>query len=233
MLKKENRFSGDSKGTFGLTMMNFGQAKGNLQDSIKAFVQTDNISTQNFWGLSVTSLGGSSKEILPAGTITYGAIVNSGNAYFAVSNSQMIKTQEIINEYLKCTAPCKSADVDFDSDMLNSNYINMIVKIMENKTLTLQIPIKDLIYKVKGNLLLQYSVADISHWISLGIVSSDTTFALGRQFLINTYLTFSAKSSGERFINIGQLQDMGKITPSERLGLMLFGVAMVLIILIA
>lgn len=82
---------------------------------------------------------------------------------------------------------------------------------------------------------LYYSISDISDWQKLKVVPSDIDYALGRQFIINTYLTFISQVTPNGNVNslkIGQLADMGKITPLERLCLLLFGCGIILIILI-
>jgi len=89
------------------------------------------------------------------------------------------------------------------------------------------VPVKDLIYKKKGEAKLQYSIDDITAWRNLGVVDSSINVAVGMQFLINTYVTFQVDSAGNYYVYLGQLLDMGKITPTERLWLMLFGCLMV------
>lgn len=105
-----------------------------------------------------------------------------------------------------------------------------------NDKITLKTPYTDLVYKDSNNKFV-VSVGNLTTWKANGSVPADAEFALGRQFVVNTYLNFrvfadqaGAISSYE--IQVGQLLDLGKITPKERLGLLIFGCAIVAIILI-
>jgi hypothetical protein len=161
-------------------------------------------------------------------------LVNTGNEYFALENAAMLKLKDQIKAILACDAQCTRGNFDLDQEKFHTTYVNMKITLATG-TLTMKVPIFDLIYyKDESTKVdeLQYSIADIVDWQTAEFVEAGTTMAMGRQFLINTYVTFAAKGV-ERTISIGQLSDMGKITSSERLWLMLFGCFIVLLILLA
>jgi hypothetical protein len=161
-------------------------------------------------------------------------LVNTGNEYFALENAAMLKLKDQIKAILACDAKCTRGNFDLDQEKFHNTYVNMKITLATG-TLTMKVPIFDLIYYKDESTKddeLHYSIADIADWQTAGFVEAGTTMAMGRQFLINTYVTFAAKGV-ERTISIGQLSDMGKITSSERLWLMLFGCFIVLLILLA
>jgi hypothetical protein len=235
ILLKAYRFDADKIKVFDITMYNFGQNKGNLQDSGK--LQTIKMDLNvPYWQLPITGVDTDGNSAAPiVSTKTQAVLVNAGNEYFALPNADMVKLKAQIKAILGCDAQCTRGNFDLDQDKFHNTYVNMKVDIGA-ATLTMKVPIFDLIYykdESTKNDEVQYSIADIATWQKAGFVDPTTTMAMGRQFLINTYVTFAAMNNGDRTISIGQLSDMGKITSTERLWLMLFGCFIVLLILLA
>lgn len=235
VLLKANRFDADKAKAFDVTMSNFGQNKGNLQDSGK--LQTVKMAANaELWQLPITRVTTDPNDSDPiVDAPTDAVLVNAGNEYFALKTDAMLKLKTQIKAILECNDQCNRGNFNLDQDRLHNTYVNMKITLTSG-TLTMKVPIFDLIYyKDESTKVdeLQYSIADISAWETAGIVPAKTTMAMGRQFLINTYITFTAMPNGDRSISVGQLSDMGKITSTERLWLMLFGCFIVLLILIA
>lgn len=87
ILLKANRFDADKAKAFDITLTNFGQNKGNLQDSDKLQIVTMS-NTATAWTLPVTKIviDDSSAPVI-VNAATDAVLVNAGNEYFAMGSA--------------------------------------------------------------------------------------------------------------------------------------------------
>jgi len=229
VMNKDKRFTANAKDSFAITMNWFGQNKANLQ------------STNKFQNLKAVAPG--SKYWTVEGTVqdnyaTYDhfIVTNSKNAYMALPVDQKNGLITKIDSLLGCTAPCKKSSVDLTDEKLNDKYVKLQLVNDGGKDVILSIPVVDLVYKTSDSDELVYSIDDFAIWakdlnIDTNLDTRKVTAGLGRQFLLNTYVVFNVEAD-KSYLGVGQLKDLGKITDTERLWLMIFGASIVGLILI-
>lgn len=229
VMNKDKRFTADAKDSFAITMNWFGQNKGNLQSENK-FQNLKTVAPgSKFWTVEGTV---SDKYT----TNDHFMVTNRKNAYMALPTDQKNSLITRIQSLLGCNTPCPKSSVDLTDEKLNDKYVKLALVNDGDKDVILSIPVVDLVYKVDHQDNLVYSIDDFKDWVTdLNIVTDPSTptvtAGLGRQFLLNTYVVFNVESN-KSYLGVGQLKDLGKITDTERLWLMVFGATIVGLILI-
>lgn len=228
---KDHRYAADKADAFSISLMAFGQNKDLIQNpnNLKNVKQAAGVQ----WNLPEANVLVDDTPITGINTKT-GYIVNSGNEYIAVSSTLTDNVHQniidAVNKALGYTKGVTTAkDIDFDDI---KKYFTIQFKAADGSVITLNNLLKDIAWFDEGSNDLQYSIVDIQTWIDKGIVPMDAELAFGRQFVLNTYLNFQVKKNGVYQMQVGQLMDMGKITPLERILLLCFGLLIVSIILI-
>lgn len=228
-MDKDTRFTANKKDSFAITMNWFGQNKGNLQSENKF---------QN-----LKAVAPESKLWTVEGTVSEGMttnhhfmVTNRKNNYMALPIDEKNSLITRIDTLLDCNSPCAKSSVDLTDENLNDKYVKLNLVNDGGKDVILSIPVVDLVYKTSDSDNLLYSIDDFEVWVKDLNIDTDqkrpnVTAGLGRQFLLNTYVVFNVEAD-KSYIGVGQLKDLGKITDTERLWLMVFGATIVGLILI-
>ena len=236
IMKRDTRFTANQKDSFSITMNWFGQNKDNLQSSTNFVELPEQSATNDVWTMSANQITINDVSIITDHTSPNMMITNVKNAYMALPPAELAQVKIQINSLLGCNStPCQKKDVDLTDEKYNDKFVSLVLNAdASGKLLTLKIPVGDLVYAVDKVDDLQYSIDDYEDWVASGVASTDASVkrGLGRQFLLNTYLVFNWNKKDVKHITIGQLRDLGKITNSERLWLMIFGATIVALILI-
>lgn len=229
VMDKDTRFTANKKDSFAITMNWFGQNKGNLQSENKF---------QN-----LKAVAPESKLWTVEGTVSEGMttnhhfmVTNRKNNYMALPIDEKNSLITRIDTLLDCNSPCAKSSVDLTDENLNDKYVKLNLVNDGGKDVILSIPVVDLVYKTSDSDNLLYSIDDFEVWVKDLNIDTDqkrpnVTAGLGRQFLLNTYVVFNVEAD-KSYIGVGQLKDLGKITDTERLWLMVFGATIVGLILI-
>jgi len=226
VMDKDKRFTANAKDSFAITMNWFGQNKSNLQSDNK-FQKLQVVAPESkYWTAS------GNVEALFTANPTF-MVTNVKNAYMALPAEQKTSLITNIDKLLGCTAPCQKSKVDLTDEKLNDKFVKLNLVNDGGVDVKLNIPVVDMVYAEDGSDDLKYSVDDFADWSKdLNIdVSANVNAGLGRQFLLNTYVVFNVEAD-KSYLDIGQLKDLGKITDTERLWLMVFGASIVGLILI-
>lgn len=223
--KTDDKFKGANDDTWSystLTLNGFEERR--VDDSVsKVEIGIDNSqATAGFWTISGIDLLVKDK----ATTLTkkVACLSNTQNSMFALSDADKAVFVKQVSQGACGKDSCKWDEAkDYSVTLqfpVESNTVNVILKS------------EDFTYNDNGNL--GFSVGNLNDWQRDGMCSDQHTLGLGRLFFSKMHVTFTVIRDSDTSLafkmTLAKLRPVDKITNSERLVLLLFGLTLILAI---